>query len=139
MTILETVTLILGGSLLGFLGTIIVVLAGRRKNRAEIEKIIADTYDNASVMFLDIVGFTSLASQAPASHLVHLLNAVFERCDAVCDQFDLSKIKTIGDSYLAISGMPALREDHAQRIASAALALVRELQLLRRGAQLGRA
>ncbi len=80
------------------------------------EKIIADTYDNASVMFLDIVGFTSLASQAPASHLVHLLNAVFERCDAVCDQFDLSKIKTIGDSYLAISGMPALQEDHAQRI-----------------------
>ncbi|MBC8124547.1 MAG: tetratricopeptide repeat protein [Candidatus Kapabacteria bacterium] len=94
------------------------------------EKIIADTYENASVMFLDIVGFTSLASQAPASHLVHLLNAVFERCDAVCDQFDLSKIKTIGDSYLAISGMPALQEDHAHRIASAALALVRELRRL---------
>ncbi|MCX6140579.1 MAG: tetratricopeptide repeat protein [Candidatus Kapabacteria bacterium] len=95
------------------------------------EQIIADTYENASVMFLDIVGFTSLASQAPASHLVHLLNAVFEHCDTICDRHDLTKIKTIGDSYLATSGMPVLKDHHAHNIAAGALDLLKELQSLR--------
>ncbi len=95
------------------------------------EKLIADTYDQASVMFLDIVGFTGLASLAPANHLVHLLNAVFEQCDAIGDIFGLSKIKTIGDAYLAIAGMPDPQEDHAERIANAALHLQSHLRSLR--------
>lgn len=95
------------------------------------EKLIADTYDDASVMFLDIVGFTGLASLAPAHHLVHLLNAVFEQCDAIGDMFGLSKIKTIGDAYLAIAGMPEPQPDHAERIAKAALRLQDHLRSLR--------
>lgn len=97
------------------------------------ERVIADTYDDVSVMFLDIVGFTALASQAPAGHLVHLLNAVFELCDSVCDRYDLTKIKTIGDSYMAIAGMPAHTPDHVIRLANAALELsssLRDLDVL---------
>lgn len=94
------------------------------------EKLIADTYDDTSVMFLDIVGFTSLASRAPANQLVHVLNAVFERCDEIGDRHGLSKIKTIGDAYLAIAGMPEYQEDHADRIANAALSLQHHLRSL---------
>lgn len=94
------------------------------------EKLIADTYDDTSVMFLDIVGFTGLASRAPANQLVHVLNAVFERCDEIGDRHGLSKIKTIGDAYLAIAGMPEIQEDHADRIANAALSLQHHLRSL---------
>ncbi len=87
------------------------------------EDVIADTYENVSVLFLDIVGFTAMASHVSAEGLIRILNDVFERCDAICDRYDLTKIKTIGDAYLAIAGMPVPHADHMVRLASAALDL----------------
>jgi len=92
------------------------------------EENIADAFDEASVMFLDLVSFTDLSSSVPPAHLIHLLNAVFSTCDDVVNTHGLTKIKTIGDSYLAVSGLPHLQDDHAQRIAKAALDLMARLK-----------
>ena len=92
------------------------------------EENIADSFDNASVMFLDLVSFTDLSSNVPPAHLIHLLNAVFSTCDDVVNTHGLTKIKTIGDSYLAVSGLPHPQDDHAQRIANAALDLMTRLK-----------
>jgi len=92
------------------------------------EENIADSFDDASVMFLDLVSFTDLSSNVPPAHLIHLLNAVFSTCDDVVNTHGLTKIKTIGDSYLAVSGLPHLQDDHAQRIAKAALDLMTRLK-----------
>ena len=92
------------------------------------EEDIADAHDEASVMFLDLVSFTTLSSHVPPAHLIHLLNAVFSACDAIVNEYGLTKIKTIGDSYLAVSGLPHAQEDHAQRMASASLDLIERLK-----------
>jgi len=92
------------------------------------EENIADAFDEASVMFLDLVSFTTLSATVPPAHLIHLLNAVFSTCDDVVQEHGLTKIKTIGDSYLAVSGLPHVQEDHAQRMANAALDLASRLK-----------
>jgi adenylate cyclase len=94
------------------------------------EENIADAIEEASVMFLDLVSFTDLSSSVPPAHLIHLLNAVFSACDDAVLEHGLTKIKTIGDSYMAASGLPHTQEDHAQRMANAALDLMVRLQNL---------
>ncbi|MFN8360102.1 MAG: adenylate/guanylate cyclase domain-containing protein [Candidatus Kapaibacterium sp.] len=88
------------------------------------EKPIADHFDNVSILFMDIVDFTPLASRITAQQLVHLLNAIFSAADGVMREFGLEKIKTIGDAYMAVAGAPIVQEDHAQRAAQAALKLM---------------
>jgi len=66
-------------------------------------EIVNDHYDNASVIFLDIVGFTSISDRIPSGHVVHLLEQIFTTLDVVCEKHDVIKIKTIGDSYMAVS------------------------------------
>ena len=92
------------------------------------EENIADAFDEASVMFLDLVSFTDLSSSVPPAHLIHLLNAVFSTCDDVVHEHGLTKIKTIGDSYLAVSGLPHSQDDHALRMANAAVDLTSRLK-----------
>jgi class 3 adenylate cyclase/Tfp pilus assembly protein PilF len=84
------------------------------------ERLIADTYDSVSILFLDIVGFTTTASTMEASELVHMLNGVFAVCDAIMSKHGLTKIKTIGDAYLAVCGAPEIVDDHVQRTADCA-------------------
>jgi guanylate cyclase len=99
-------------------------IASRLKDR---EGVIADGVDGASVLFADIVGFTSLSAQRTPAEVVAMLNGVFTRLDGLVDEFGLEKIKTIGDAYMVASGIPVAREDHAQVLARFALAARDEL------------
>ncbi len=77
---------------------------------------IADRFDEATVMFADIVGFTDLTSNMEPDELVKLLNSVFTEFDALAVKHNAEKIKTIGDEYMAVCGAPDPVEDHALRI-----------------------
>lgn len=85
------------------------------------ETTIAEYFDGATVLFADIVGFTKLASRLAPGELVGMLDAIFSDFDALADKYGLEKIKTIGDSYMVVSGVPQPRADHAQRVAFFAL------------------
>ena len=86
--------------------------------------VIADSHKPVTIMFADIVGFTDMAGRLSAEALVILLNKVFSRFDALVEQEGLEKIKTIGDAYMVVAGLPEPRADHAQAIARLSLAMV---------------
>ena len=85
--------------------------------------VIADEFESVSILFADIVGFTTLASHLDPTALVDLLNDIFSRFDSLTAQLKLEKIKTIGDAYMVAAGLPIPRTDHAQAIADMALAM----------------
>ena len=80
------------------------------------ETVIADHYPSATVLFCDLVGFTALAGRLPAGRTVALLNAVFSALDALTAANNLEKIKTIGDAYMVVGGLPRAREDHVRAV-----------------------
>jgi PAS domain S-box-containing protein len=84
---------------------------------------IADEFESVSILFADIVEFTSLASYLEPTQLVDLLNEVFSRFDSLATQLKLEKIKTIGDAYMVAAGLPTPRADHVQAIAEMALGM----------------
>jgi adenylate cyclase len=86
--------------------------------------IIADKYDEASILFADIVGFTERASGTAPADLVRFLNRLYSDFDALVDRHGLEKIKVSGDSYMVVSGVPRPRPDHVQALAHFALDLV---------------
>ncbi|MBS1538438.1 MAG: hypothetical protein JST20_11905, partial [Bacteroidetes bacterium] len=88
------------------------------------EKKIADTHENVSVLFADIVGFTQLSSQLPAGELIDILDMIFTRFDMICKKHGLEKIKTIGDAYMAVCGAPIAVENHAERTALVAIEML---------------
>jgi class 3 adenylate cyclase len=88
---------------------------------------IADGFDAVSVLFADIVGFTPLSATMQPHALVELLNRVFSRFDELARVHGLEKIKTIGDAYMAVAGVPAPRDDHARAAAEMALAMRDEI------------
>lgn len=85
---------------------------------------IADRFDEATVMFADIVGFTEISDNMNAKELVSVLNIVFTEFDTLCEKHGAEKIKTIGDEYMAVSGAPEPNEDHALRILSFSLDVI---------------
>ena len=87
------------------------------------ERNIVDSVYAASVMFIDIVGFTAIASKTTPDHTVVLLNGLFSMFDGLVDTFGLEKIKTIGDAYMAVAGVPNAAEDHALRAARMGMAV----------------
>lgn len=82
---------------------------------------VADRYDAASVVFVDIVDFTAFAERTSPEGLVELLGRVFATLDRLADRHGLEKIKTLGDGYLAVAGVPVPRPDHADATARMAL------------------
>jgi len=92
------------------------------------QQVIADDFPEVTVLFADIVDFTSLAARMPAQDVVALLNAVFSRFDWLAERHGLEKIKTIGDAYMVVGGLPTERPDHAQAVAAFALDILRVLQ-----------
>jgi adenylate cyclase len=82
---------------------------------------IAAHYESASVLFADVVGFTSMAAAMAPLRLVNLLNEVFSNFDDLVERHGLEKIKTIGDSYMVASGVPRERADHALALVQLAL------------------
>ncbi len=82
---------------------------------------IADQFDEATILFADIVGFTSLAGQMSAKEVVQLLNRVFSLFDQLVEWHGLEKVKTIGDAYMAVGGVPTAIADPVAAIADLAL------------------
>ena len=87
------------------------------------EESIAEHSDGVTVLFADIVGFTPLSARKTPRALVDLLNRIFSEFDALADAHGLEKIKTIGDAYMAVAGLPQAWPDHAPRAARMALAM----------------
>lgn len=85
------------------------------------ETMIADHFDMATVLFADLVGFTPLSRTMPPLALVALLNDIFSRFDELAAALGLEKIKTIGDAYMVVAGVPLPRPDHALIAATLAL------------------
>lgn len=86
---------------------------------------IAQEYPMASILFADIVNFTPLSERLTPTELISLLNELFSEFDRLVENHGIEKIKTIGDCYMAASGVPVPRRDHAEAIASLAIDLVR--------------
>ena len=88
---------------------------------------LAEHFDEATVLFADIVGFTPLSAQTSPEELVNLLNEIFSTFDQLAEQHGLEKIKTIGDAYMLAGGLPTVRPDHAEAVAQMALDMQREI------------
>lgn len=96
------------------------------------EELIADYFDSATVLFADIVGFTSLSSRLTPTKVVELLNQLFGEFDTIAEQHQVEKIKTIGDSYMAVGGVPLRQAHHAERVATMALDMMPAIEQLGR-------
>ena len=88
-------------------------------------RAIAEHYSEVTILFADIVGFTPLSAKLSPIDLVNLLNQIFSAFDELALHYDLEKIKTIGDAYMVVGGLPIPRDDHAEAIADMALAMQR--------------
>lgn len=82
---------------------------------------IADSFTEVTVLFADIVGFTELAAQISPEELVGILNVIFSDFDELTEKYGLEKIKTIGDAYMVVGGLPEEKPDHAAAIAEMAI------------------
>lgn len=91
------------------------------------ETTIAEYFPEVTVLFADLVGFTSFSTTMSPIELVELLNQIFSGFDLICERLGLEKIKTIGDAYMAAGGLPEPRADHAEAIAQMALDLQTEI------------
>ena len=92
------------------------------------ERTIADSFNEATVLFADIVGFTNLSAHTPPVELVNLLNQIFSAFDRLAEQHGLEKIKTIGDAYMVVGGIPTPGSDRAQAVAEMAIDMLKEIQ-----------
>jgi adenylate cyclase len=92
------------------------------------ERTIAERFNGVTVLFADVVDFSSFASHTEPEDLVSMLNDLFSRFDQLADQHGLEKIKTIGDSYLVVGGLPERRADHADAIGTMALEMMNALE-----------
>ncbi|MEK0178719.1 MAG: PAS domain S-box protein [Oscillatoriales cyanobacterium] len=91
------------------------------------ETTIAEYFPEVTVLFADIVGFTHLSTLMNPIDLVELLNQIFSSFDLICERLGLEKIKTIGDAYMVVGGLPEPRADHAEAIAQMALDMQTEI------------
>jgi len=92
--------------------------------------IIADSYSDVTVLFADIVDFTKLTVHVSPHKLIEILNNVFSKFDELADKFGLEKIKTIGDAYMVVAGLPEARADHAETMAAMGVAMLEAVEEL---------
>ena len=95
-------------------------VAERLKNG---ESAIAESFDCVTVLFADLCGFTTFSQRVDARHLVDLLDEIFSAFDDLARAHGVEKIKTIGDAYMAVAGLPVPRVDHATAVAEMALGM----------------
>lgn len=89
--------------------------------------VVAQRIEHASVLFADLVGFTAFSGAREASYVVEQLNHIVHMFDETAERFNVEKIKTIGDCYMLAGGVPDLQDDHAERVARAALEMRAQL------------
>ncbi|MDX1615230.1 MAG: adenylate/guanylate cyclase domain-containing protein, partial [Candidatus Promineifilaceae bacterium] len=89
----------------------------------EDDGIIAERFDEVSILFADIVQFTQLTMEMDPVALVEMLNEIYSYFDTLVEENGLEKVRTIGDNYMVASGVPTPRPDHAQALARTALAM----------------
>jgi adenylate cyclase len=102
-------------------------VAGRLKGG---EKNIANGHDVVSILFADLCGFTALSRKTDPAELVAMLNGIFTAFDTIAVSRGIEKIKTIGDCYMMVGGLPVHRQDHAQVVAQAALDMMHALKII---------
>ena len=129
---------------IGILLAVIIFIARERK-RSELlllnilpEKIadrlkkkehpIADYFDHASILFIDMAGFTMFSNSRNPKEVVNMLNHVFTIFDGIAEKYGLEKIKTIGDCYMAVSGLPEPNPHHAETAAKMALEIKKQMK-----------
>lgn len=102
------------------------------------EHPIADAHANVTVIFADLVGFTKLASTTGPDELVEMLGELFTEFDGLTERYEVEKIKTIGDAYMAASGLLHVRPDHCEVAIRLALRMIERVAALneRRGTEL---
>ena len=88
------------------------------------EAAIADGFAEVTVAFADLVGFTELTSEMPPHDVVTLLNGLFSRFDTAAQELGIEKIKTVGDAYMAVCGLPEPVANHAERMVRMAIRMV---------------
>ncbi|NET43534.1 ammonium transporter [Okeania sp. SIO2B3] len=91
------------------------------------DSTIAEGFAEVTVLFADLVGFTELAGRATPQRLVYWLNEIFSRFDLLAEKYGLEKIKTIGDAYMVVGGLPDPMENHAEAIALMAIDMLQEV------------
>ncbi|HEV8355074.1 MAG TPA: adenylate/guanylate cyclase domain-containing protein [bacterium] len=82
---------------------------------------IADAFADVTVLFADVVDFTKFSAGIAPQQLVALLNDIFTEFDALAERYGLEKIKTVGDAYMVVGGLPTPRADHVEAVAEMAL------------------
>jgi class 3 adenylate cyclase len=101
------------------------------------EPLIADRFEDVTLLFADIVEFTRLSASMTPSELVGVLNDVFTVFDDLVDRYDLEKVKTIGDAYMVVGGIPEGASDHTARVAAMALDLAEAVGRIDAAVRLG--
>jgi adenylate cyclase len=96
------------------------------------ETLIADQLSDVTILFSDLVGFTKLSSRLSAAELVRLMNELFSEFDRLALGLGVEKIKTIGDAYMLVGGLPEPRADHAHAVADMALAMIGVVERINR-------
>ena len=96
-------------------------IAKRLKNG---ESLIADDFEDSTVLFADLAGFTKLSSTISATDVVMQLNSIFSLFDGLLIKYSLEKIKTIGDCYMLVGGLPKPDKNHADSVARMALEML---------------
>src|SRR6184192_4002724 len=95
------------------------------------ESNIADHFDDATVIFADVVGFGKITARMKAFEIVACLNQLFSEFDKLAEDAGIEKIKTIGDNYMAVAGVPTPRSNHARMAAKFALDMIAATSRLR--------
>ena len=94
------------------------------------ETLIADRFNDVTVLFADLVGFTEMSARLPPTTVVHYLNRVFSHFDQLVSELGIEKIKMIGDAYMVVAGAPRQRDDHAEVVTEMALRMLQGLESL---------
>uniref|UniRef100_A0A673N5E6 adenylate cyclase n=1 Tax=Sinocyclocheilus rhinocerous TaxID=307959 RepID=A0A673N5E6_9TELE len=102
-----------------------------KKEDMMFHKIYIQKHDNVSILFADIEGFTSLASQCTAQELVMTLNELFARFDKLASENHCLRIKILGDCYYCVSGLPEPRADHAHCCVEMGVDMIEAISLVR--------
>ena len=90
----------------------------------ESHESLADHFDDATILFADLVGFTRRSSLMHPSDLIGMLDEIFSEFDKLAEKYGVEKIKTIGDAYMVVGGVPEKRSDHCETIAEMALEMM---------------